>query len=73
MIMITLDVRNVFNTASWTAIDETLKERQINGPMFQVMCSYMLEREVLIATGRGVENLAVKAGVPQGSVFGPYL
>lgn len=72
-VMITLDVRNAFNTASWMSIDKALRERRINGHMITIMRSYMADREILIPTDRGVENLAVRAGVPQGSVLGPYL
>lgn len=68
--LVTVDVRNAFNSACHSLIIKELRDRRISQYIINFVSSYL--------TGRGVEvkkNEIVKAsaGVPQGSVLGPTL
>lgn len=63
--MITLDVRNAFNNASWQKILEELRRRNVDEGVIRIIASYLSERE----TG----GRSINSGVPQGSVLGPLL
>ncbi|VVC44126.1 Reverse transcriptase domain [Cinara cedri] len=69
-VLITLDVRNVFNSAPWRLIDATLQRYAAPEYLVKVLRSYMCSRELLLNDG---ECLLVIYGVPQGSVLGPTL
>lgn len=68
--VVTLDVKNAFNTAPWTLIDAALHRAGVPGYLTGILRSYMSEREILIGT---VSSQPVTCGVPQGSVLGPTL
>lgn len=72
-VMVTLDVQNAFNTATWTSIDRASRETGINGHLIRILRSYMNSSELVIPTDQGMQTLTVNAGVPQGSVLGPPL
>lgn len=64
-LMVTLDVQNAFNTASWTSIDRALCRKGINGHLTRVLCSYMSQKKLVIPTDQGIQLLMVGAGVPE--------
>lgn len=71
--VITLDVRNAFNSASWQMILEELVKRQVDKSLINIISSYLSERSILIeAEGQRVKK-NISSGVPQGSVLGPTL
>lgn len=71
--IITLDVRNAFNTVKWNAVLEALREKGIDPYLYNVIQQYLCERVLLYETENGLMNYNVTAGVPQGSVLGPFL
>ncbi|KAL4083832.1 hypothetical protein QTP88_029148 [Uroleucon formosanum] len=73
--VVTLDVKNAFNTAPWTLIDESLQRSSVPEYLIRILRSYMSERKVLIG-GEGStdgQNMKLSCGVRQGSVLGPTL
>jgi len=74
--LITVDVRNAFNTASWERIDGALLERRVPPYLVRVLRSYLGGRTLLVPEGDrsgGLRSREVSSGVPQGSVLGPTL
>ncbi|XP_070132570.1 uncharacterized protein [Drosophila bipectinata] len=69
----TLDVKNAFNTASWSRTLEALKELRIPEYLLKMVDSYLSDRVLLYDTQDGLKERVVSAGVPQGSVLGPLL
>uniref|UniRef100_A0A2M4CKD9 Putative reverse transcriptase n=1 Tax=Anopheles darlingi TaxID=43151 RepID=A0A2M4CKD9_ANODA len=70
---IALDVRNAFNTASWTAIGRALHSKGVPSALLRLLQSYLSGRELLYDSYDGVQRWEVTAGVPQGSILGPTL
>ncbi|KAL4125989.1 hypothetical protein QTP88_010221 [Uroleucon formosanum] len=68
--VVTLDVKNAFNTASWLLIVAALHGSGAPGYLTGILRSYMSEREIQYGA---VSSLPVTCGVPQGSVLGPTL
>lgn len=69
-VLVALDVKNAFNTASWGGILTQLRSKNIPHYLGKVIGSYLQNRRVEVSKG---EEVAVTAGVPQGSVLGPTL
>lgn len=67
-LMVTLDVKNAFNTAPWNRIMKELIARRIQPSLLQVLGSYFTDRILLVTAN--VQH-KIKRGVPQGSVLGP--
>jgi len=73
--VVTIDVKNAFNTAPWRLIDEALQRSSVPGYLINIIRSYMSDRELLLGENctAGESGLPVTCGVPQGSVLGPTL
>ncbi|XP_029054470.2 uncharacterized protein LOC114881775 [Osmia bicornis bicornis] len=73
-LLITLDVKNAFNTVRWDRILTAAEHRGFPTVIMNMLRSYLSERRVGTRTpsGEWVEA-AVFGGVPQGSVLGPLL
>jgi len=68
--MVSLDVRNAFNTAPWPKIDLALQKKQVPGYIIKIIRSYLSDRTLLVVK----DNVKrITCGVPQGSVIGPAL
>lgn len=72
-VITTIDVRNAFNCASWTAIDEALGSIKASEHIRELIRDYLNERTLLYETDDGIMRREVTAGVPQGSILGPTL
>ncbi|VVC46487.1 Endonuclease/exonuclease/phosphatase,Reverse transcriptase domain, partial [Cinara cedri] len=70
-VVVSLDVRNAFNTAPWERIDAALGKKRIPGYLSGILRSYLSDRSLLVPTIS--EPRPVTCGVPQGSVLGPAL
>lgn len=69
-ILVTLDVRNAFNSASWIKIVRELQSKNISSYLVRLVQSYLENRKIVTNEGNEIE---ITAGVPQGSVLGPTL
>ena len=65
-VMVTLDVRNAFNTVSWRGILERLVNMRVEPYLVNVVRSYLCDRVVQTEMG----EFEMTVGVPQGSVLG---
>jgi len=69
-VIITVDVKNAFNSAPWRLIDAALQRHAAPVYLVEVLRDYMSSRELEIDEDA---CLPVSRGVPQGSVLGPTL
>jgi len=70
-VLITLDVANAFNSASWRAIIQAMTSKNIPEYLICVVRNYFCERKIL--HGEDQDAVILSSGVPQGSVLGPLL
>lgn len=68
--LITLDVKNAFNSASWNKILQKLRKIGISKYLMNCMGSYLDQRSIKIDKNTEMD---ISAGVPQGSILGPTL
>ena len=68
-VLITLDVKNAFNSAAWTLILRELIDKGISQYLRNIVRDYFTNR--CIITGK--KTLQVSSGIPQGSVLGLLL
>lgn len=68
-LLITVDIRNAFNTARWENIIESMNEMGVSGYLVRCVESYFKDRIVRA----GVVAHRCHMGVPQGSIKGPIL
>ncbi|CAB0030769.1 unnamed protein product [Trichogramma brassicae] len=71
--IITLDVRNAFNSARWNKILIALSQMEVPAYLLRIVSSYFLDRVLEFTTDDGSETYEVTAGVPQESLLGPIL
>ena len=71
--IVTLDVKNAFNTANWLSIRRSLARMNTPTYLMKIIESYFTERKLRYDTDEGLQMYSVSAGVPQGSVLGPLL
>lgn len=71
--MVTVDVKNAFNSASWQIILDELRKRRINEKIISIISSYLSNRKILLEAEGQEKEMSVNSGVPQGSVLGPTL
>lgn len=72
-VVITVDVRNAFNSASWQCILDELRKREVNESLISIIASYLSNRTIILVTDECAKTVRVNSGVPQGSVLGPTL
>lgn len=68
--MVSLGVRNAFNTAPWGRVDAALQRKRVPSYLIAINRSYLSERTLQVSAG---DTMPVTCGVPQGSVIGPAL
>uniref|UniRef100_A0ABD2WW39 Reverse transcriptase domain-containing protein n=1 Tax=Trichogramma kaykai TaxID=54128 RepID=A0ABD2WW39_9HYME len=71
--VVTLDVRNAFNSARWDNILAALRRLLVPDYLLRIISSYFSARVLNFTTDDGPESYEVTVGVPQGSVLGPIL
>ena len=71
--MVTVKVRNAFNSANWTAIRQALQSKNIPPYLQALLRNYFVGRTLHYNTDEGVVSRTISADVPQGSVLGPTL
>ena len=67
--LITVDVRNAFNSAVWSGIIRELRTRCISNYLVNIISDYFKDRML----DMGKVSRIMEMGVPQGSVIGPLL
>uniref|UniRef100_A0A2M4BC18 Putative waldo-3 aae n=1 Tax=Anopheles marajoara TaxID=58244 RepID=A0A2M4BC18_9DIPT len=71
--IVTIDVKNAFNNASWLAIARSLHSMRVPKYLCHMLRSYFEDRVLIYETDSGQQEVPLTAGVPQGSVLGPTL
>lgn len=71
--VVTLDIKNAFNSASWSRIMQALGSFGVPAYLKRIIDNYFDDRVLLYDTDDGVKRYEVSRGVPQGSVLGPTL
>lgn len=72
-LVVTLDVKNAFNTANWGQVMKALRDMKVPGYLLNILENYFGSRILEYDTLDGPKEYVVSAGVPQGSVLGPIL
>lgn len=74
VLLVTLDVRNAFNSVRWSDMLEAL-DRDFRVPKYllRMVDDYLRDRALLYETQEGQRRMAVTSGAAQGSVLGPDL
>ncbi|XP_030768120.1 uncharacterized protein LOC115891722 [Sitophilus oryzae] len=68
--VITLDVQNAFNSASWQIILDEMQKWGISSSLTNMVASYLSERTILIEDDTAKRHINVTSGVPQVSALG---
>lgn len=72
--MVTLDVKNAFNTVRWNDIIQTLEERfRVPDYIVRIVSDYLSDRKLIYETTDGTRMRKITSGVAQGSALGPDL
>ncbi|KAI5746623.1 hypothetical protein M8J77_005610 [Diaphorina citri] len=69
--VLAVDVKNAFNSASWSKIVDGLKNKNIPNYLVRIFQSYFTDRRIIIPEDD--INREMTVGVPQGSCVGPVL
>ena len=72
-VIITLDVKNVFNSAVWNTTLAVHDERGVSEYLMELTMDYFKDRVLLYNTDESRKSYAVTAGIPQGLVLSPML
>ncbi|XP_015124582.1 restin homolog [Diachasma alloeum] len=72
-LVITLDIKNAFNSAKWDRIIEALSKCNVPRYLQRIIGSYFTGSVLKYDTECGSKEYRVTGGVPQGSVLGPLL
>ena len=70
--VVTLDVKNTFNTINWEHIYQALN-RRLPVYLMRVASSYLEDRTLIVETDDGTKEIEITAGVAQGSVGCPTI
>ncbi|XP_062121921.1 uncharacterized protein LOC133835825 [Drosophila sulfurigaster albostrigata] len=72
-LMVTLDIRNAFNSARWSCILRALDSFKVPRQLLKIIRSYFSSRVLKYDTSARTEEYIVTGGVRQESVLGPLL
>lgn len=74
VLLMTLDVKNAFNSVRWTDMMKALKEKfKVPQYLLRMFESYLSGRVLLYETTEGTRCRNITAGAAQGSILGPDL
>lgn len=73
VVLIALDIRNAFNTASWKMTIDALANIKAPAYLVRIIKNYFANRVLEYNCMGKIYQRAISAGVPQGSVLGPAL
>ena len=74
VLLVTLDVKNAFNSARWSDILNAMEEKhQVPPYLLRLIRSYLHNRKLMYETENGIRQMQITAGVAQGSILGPEL
>ena len=59
--VITLNVKNAFNSASWQEILAELKRREIDESLLKIISSYLSERKILLEAENKIKEKSVNS------------
>lgn len=71
--IITLDVKNAFNTVKWNVVLDAFRNKGVDNYLYNIVADYLNNRILIYETETGMNEYRITAGVPQGSVLGPFL
>lgn len=71
--IITIDIRNAFNSVRWGVNMDALKSKKISGYLLGIVGSYLSDKTLIYETDLGRRAHRIATGVSQGSVLGPLL
>lgn len=71
--LVTIDVRNAFNSVHWTQLIGALEKRKVSIFLKAIIADYFIRREVRYLSSEGWISHKMSRGVPQGSILGPTL
>ncbi|XP_071856548.1 uncharacterized protein [Bombus fervidus] len=72
-VLTAVDVKNAFNTLSWSVILREVEVRRILKKLLTLLENYFEDRRIIVRTTAGTFRRNVYAGVRQGSILGPLL
>ena len=72
-LLVTLDVRNAFNSARWKNICQALDKLDVPAYLKNMIKSYLTNRLLVYKTEDSPKEYQITGGVPQGSVLGSPL
>lgn len=72
-VLVTLNVRNVFNSAPWYMIDDEVSGLRLPLYIRRLIRSYLYGRRILVQANENFFEKEMTCGVPQGSVLGLIL
>lgn len=72
-LIVTLDVKNAFNTLSWNSILRVIKNSELDKNTINTISDYLHNRKIRYKVDETWHTWNVYGGVPQGSVLGPTL
>jgi len=67
--ILTLDIRNAYNSVPWAAISKALREKVVSGYLPHFLDIYLEDRPLSFEEGLNSTKIVVTCGVPQGSVL----
>lgn len=74
VLLVTLDVRNAFNSARWEDMLGALEHTfSVPGYLLRLMEDYLSDRALIYETNEGQQRIGITSGAAQGSILGPDL
>lgn len=71
--MLTLDIRNAFNSTPWASILEAMIKKGICPHLSRIIDNYLTDRKLSYSADGTEKITTLTSGVPQGSVLGPTM